>query len=220
MSRRNKDSCASVVALAALIVFFIIASKDKTEIKTCHENLHGNNSIKYWAYVENDWNPNDNLRTIKRVFNRLGHEMANGNGSHDWDVMWSIEYPFKTFMKEMKNLKPHQRVNHFPGINFITYKAFMNTNNFFDFIPATFELPRMIKSLIKFMKTHPKKKFVQKNDTNRGVKIVPINDKSFGASKDTIYQEFIDNPLLIDGHAFDLGVYVLISSIDPLRIYR
>lgn len=33
-------------------------------------------------------------------------------------------------------------------------------------------------------------------------------------------QEFIANPLLIDGHAFDLGVFVLITSMDPLRIYR
>lgn len=33
-------------------------------------------------------------------------------------------------------------------------------------------------------------------------------------------QEFIENPLLIDGHAFDFGVYVLVTSIDPLRMYR
>lgn len=33
-------------------------------------------------------------------------------------------------------------------------------------------------------------------------------------------QVFLDNPLLIDGHQFDIGVYVLITSIDPLVIYR
>jgi hypothetical protein len=33
-------------------------------------------------------------------------------------------------------------------------------------------------------------------------------------------QEFIENQFLIDGHAFDMGVYVLITSIDPLRVYR
>lgn len=36
----------------------------------------------------------------------------------------------------------------------------------------------------------------------------------------SLFQLFIDNPLLIDGHAFDLGVYVLITSINPLLIYR
>ena len=30
----------------------------------------------------------------------------------------------------------------------------------------------------------------------------------------------IPNPLIIDNHAFDIGVYVLITSIDPLIIYR
>jgi tubulin monoglycylase TTLL15 len=30
----------------------------------------------------------------------------------------------------------------------------------------------------------------------------------------------VQNPLLVDGRAFDFGVYVLISSIEPLRIYR
>jgi tubulin monoglycylase TTLL15 len=33
-------------------------------------------------------------------------------------------------------------------------------------------------------------------------------------------QEFVEDQFLIDGHAFDLGVYVLITSIDPLRIYK
>lgn len=33
-------------------------------------------------------------------------------------------------------------------------------------------------------------------------------------------QEFVENPMLIDGKAFDLGVYVLITSVNPLRIYR
>lgn len=34
------------------------------------------------------------------------------------------------------------------------------------------------------------------------------------------FQEFIQNPLLIDGHAFELGVYALITSMDPLIIYK
>jgi len=30
----------------------------------------------------------------------------------------------------------------------------------------------------------------------------------------------VTNPLLVDGYAFDFGVYVLITSLDPVRMYR
>lgn len=43
----------------------------------------------------------------------------------------------------------------------------------------------------------------------------PINTQ--GSS--FVIQEYIPNPLLIDGYKFDLRIYVLISSCSPLRIF-
>ena len=38
-------------------------------------------------------------------------------------------------------------------------------------------------------------------------------------SDGSFVQEFVQDPMLIDGYKFDIGVYTMITSIDPLRIY-
>ena len=35
----------------------------------------------------------------------------------------------------------------------------------------------------------------------------------------TFVQEYVGRPLLVDGHKFDIGVYTIQTSIDPLRVY-
>jgi tubulin monoglycylase TTLL15 len=34
----------------------------------------------------------------------------------------------------------------------------------------------------------------------------------------TFVQEFVHNPLLIDGYKFDIGIYTTLTSVDPLRL--
>lgn len=67
-------------------------------------------------------------------------------------------------------------------------------------------------------KQYPHKLFVQKQNNHRGIKIKSIKELDFN-STGTFIQEYIDNPLLIDGYKFDIGVYTIITSIDPLRVY-
>ena len=38
-------------------------------------------------------------------------------------------------------------------------------------------------------------------------------------SDDHFVQEYIANPLLIDKRKFDIGLYTVLTSIDPLRVY-
>ena len=74
------------------------------------------------------------------VFSRIGYTM--GGPPDGWDVLWSHQYPFQSLPKETwKNLKPHQRVNHFPGTGCFTSKPRLATLEY-PFIPLAFQLPR------------------------------------------------------------------------------
>ena len=58
------------------------------------------------------WNKNDNLKTMKRVFDRLGYQRVDGNKT-EWIVMWMIENPYDELDYDFSTLKHYQRVNHF-----------------------------------------------------------------------------------------------------------
>lgn len=77
----------------------------------------------------------------------------------------------------------------------------------------------MIEKFDDYVLANPDAKFVEKNYNNRGVQIVNYGEINYDESL-KIYQVFLENPFLIDGHAFDFGIYVLITSVNPLRIYR
>jgi tubulin monoglycylase TTLL15 len=204
MPRNKRDPV--IVALVAVLLVFLFS-----EIHHKCPKPQSNHTIKYWPH-------GDNLKSVKNVFDRLGHEMV--NGSDEWEVLWSDGNPFEAFPDEMKNLEAHQRVNHFPGMNLLTNAAVMTSNSFFPFIPATFEFPRMIEEFENFVEMNPEVKFVRKGEKNRQVEIVTRDEINFEENPGVVYQEFKENLLLIDGHAFELGVYVLVTSLEPLRVYR
>lgn len=177
-----------------------------------------NQPIQFWTVVLNPWNKNDNLRTMKRVMNRFRYQEINGNQTV-WDVLWMIEFPFDKTAFNFSHLKPHQKVNHIPGMTFLTNKLHLTTTTKSKYIPPAFQFPKMINEFKDFIATNPDAMFVEKNYDNRGVKIVAKSEINF-ETKNKYVQQFVENPLLIDGRVFDFGVYVVISSVNPLRIYR
>ena len=170
---------------------------------------------KYWTYVIN--NRDDHLKHVHAVLDRFGFERSTNES--DWDLLWAHDYPFRVFYPKLHNLKQHQRVNHFPGCGFLTNKvdlACSDSNN--KYIPKAFKLPEDKVACMEYAQQNPNTLFVQKHFQHRHIFIKSIKDMDLN-DNNTFIQEYITNPLLVDGQKFDIGVYVIITSINPLRVY-
>lgn len=157
----------------------------------------------------------EHLKHVHGVLQRLGLEQVAFDD--EWDLLWAHDYPFRVHAPRMKNLKPHQKVNHFPGCGYITSKLELSTTNV-PHVPKSFKLPLEKDKFLEYTKQHPAKLFVQKHNEHRHIYIKSVDEIDFN-SNETFIQEFIHNPYLVDGYKFDIGVYVIITSVDPLRVY-
>lgn len=77
--------------------------------------------LSFWLINSSHTNPEDGLRVVKKVLNHVGHGVVNGS-LEDWDVMWSIDFPFESFPEKLLGLKRRTLINHFPAITFLTNK--------------------------------------------------------------------------------------------------
>mmetsp|Transcript_22950 Transcript_22950/g.22284 ORF Transcript_22950/g.22284 Transcript_22950/m.22284 type:complete len:314 (+) Transcript_22950:376-1317(+) len=96
----------------------------------------------------------------------------------------------------------------------------------FDFIPDTYVLPdefgEFYSHFQKLKNSDPKRNLwiVKPANLSRGRGIYLIDDIAEVSVDDiSVISRYISNPLLINGHKFDLRIYVVVTSFDPLRIY-
>lgn len=217
-------SCVVIIVLVLGVALTLLNIYELHKMKTDYashvqpsveakEGKYGTKQHIVW--VEGKHAHSGYLKHVFAVFDRIGY--AEGDGESDWDVLWSHEYPFEIFSKKISNLKPHQKVNHFPGSGYITNKVFLATTNS-PFIPMAFKIPTEKQKFLDYSKAHPSKMWVQKKNTHRGIQIKKTSDLDL-ENEGSFVQLYIDNPFLIDGRKFDIGIYAVITSIDPLRVY-
>lgn len=147
---------------------------------------------------------------------------------------------------DFNQLDEWRKVNHYPGSFHMGRKdklwsRLKLANQKFEdldlFHPITFVLPRDYEELDKYWKSSPSNLFIMKPPASargNGVQVIndisqipesalklPLSADGTVAKKSTIIvQQYISNPCLLEnGQKFDLRVYVLITSVDPLRIY-
>ncbi|CAB0037550.1 unnamed protein product [Trichogramma brassicae] len=89
-----------------------------------------------------------------------------------------------------------------------------------DFIPQTFLLPNESRELqtAHFRYRGPWIVKPKASSRGRGIYIVNSPEKIL-TDESVIVAQYINNPLLVDGHKCDLRLYVAVTSYDPLLIY-
>lgn len=129
--------------------------------------------------------------------------------------------------KEFSQLRPHQKVNHFCGSFLIGRKDNLHqrmkelTSRIgpLDFYPKSFLLPNERDQAQTVFHDHPVWIFKPAASSGgKGIKFI-LSEQTELPSSDGIIQVYITNPYLINGKKFDIRLYVLVTSIDPLRLY-
>eukprot|EP00760_Papus_ankaliazontas_P024358 PhM_4_TR2261/c0_g1_i1/m.15705/K16600/TTLL2; tubulin polyglutamylase TTLL2 len=154
------------------------------------------------------------------------------------NLWWKTSRFFPSDMVLYNEAYPHARLNHFPRSGSITKKDNLHRNlrrfrvaqgggAMLDFAPTTFVLPG---EYVKFCQAYGDAQeadggtnavwICKPSELSRGRKIFVFRDIGellYDCS--SVVQRYVHNPLLIDGRKFDLRIYVLVTSFQPLRVY-
>lgn len=136
----------------------------------------------------------------------------------------------------LREFRSFQKTNHFPASWHLGRKDLLWRNirtmqqrypdGRFDLMPQTYLVPGHFKFWMAAREAEPKAWWIWKpinSSCGRGIKLLPshLTQKVIGRleSKQGIIQRYVERPLLLDGYKFDLRLYVVVTSFDPLKVY-
>lgn len=151
-----------------------------------------------------------------------------------WNLLWS----WSKIKSDLQKLIVFQRANHFVGAKNVSRKDFLKSNierarnqgakakKEFNIMPLTYILPKeYVEFLTVFSDLEDKEGrmnyWIMKpsaSSRGRGIQLVnEISQITYG--EPMIVQKYIKNPLLLNGYKFDLRIYVLVTSVNPLEAF-
>lgn len=163
----------------------------------------------------------------------LAAGMCYTRSNKNFNILWAKRATPYT----LATLNAYQKVNHFPGTWGVGRKDNLAASisemkrhygsDVFDIIPTSFILPRQQTELELDAEHHPGTVdnpaiYIMKpvaSSCGRGIYLTKGVPPPLQVGKKMICQRYIGNPLLIFGRKFDLRMYCVITSFDPLRIY-
>ncbi|KAL0583515.1 hypothetical protein ABG067_006539 [Albugo candida] len=158
-----------------------------------------------------------------------------------WNLLWTWSKP----NVERKTLLSWQRVNHFYNSKALTRKDNLKKSitkyikmggklrsEYKTLMPKTFLLPQEYVAFIEaYHKTHCKDESTTQSpraniwimkpvasSRGRGISLVnDLNQLIYG--ENVVLQRYVNRPLLINGYKFDLRLFVLVTSFNPLEAF-
>lgn len=162
---------------------------------------------------------------VKRVSRKFGFKEVSDD--EDWTLYWT---DYSVALERVMEMKKYQKINHFPGMSEICRKDLLarNLNRMnkmfpkeYNIFPKTWCLPADYGDFLAYTRQKKNKTYILKPETGcqgRGI-WVTRNPKEIKPHEHMICQQYMAKPFLIDGFKFDLRIYTLVTSCDPLRIF-
>ncbi|XP_004708158.2 tubulin polyglutamylase TTLL13P [Echinops telfairi] len=145
----------------------------------------------------------------------------------EWAVYWT---DCSVSLERVMDMKRFQKINHFPGMTEICRKDLLarNLNRMqklypteYNIFPRTWCLPADYGDFQTYGRQRKPRTYICKPDSGcqgRGI-FITRNPREIKPGEHMICQQYISKPFLIDGFKFDMRIYVLLTSCDPLRIF-
>jgi len=176
-----------------------------------------------------------NRRSLRCIFDSLGFKQTAG-AMPECVINWCILRNIGN--KTLRSLHPCQRIGAIKGLNalnnkFELYRQVREMHRAhpeaFNFMPRTFMAKREWAQFEKYAKTRSGSMWIIKpleGAMGMGISVckgISETKVQLGLRKKwrhrALISEYLGNPMLINGHKFDLRVYVLVVSMEPLRVY-
>lgn len=177
---------------------------------------------KYWL----KGNPNSSQNGL--FVEALDSALWSQGEKTDWDAVWHTEMPPPDILTAAP---AHSWINHIPGNNHLTVKSALHQTvnaacqrweRSERFLPETHNLPAQLGLLEQAAQKAPEQAWILKPANGaRGEDIALLDTlDDLPTQGEWVVQRYIDRPHLYAGRKYVLRLYVLISAIDPLTIWR
>ncbi|WP_165927511.1 amylase [Halomonas marinisediminis] len=156
-----------------------------------------------------------------------------------WDAGWVTGMPAPS---QFRRVSAHRKLNHFPGNAALTVKSRLHESlssmkarvgegvgdnkghpllSRLNFFPHTWVMPHDYHALQRAALAEPERRWILKpTNASKGKGVRVLRDAAEAPpSPNWLVQEYLDRPHTIRGHKYVLRLYVLISSLTPLRLY-